>query len=247
MCQLANPCLCWQPACVCGVREGWGGRRRGFCWDWNTISESSFFYHELRFFFEIFIKILNYCFFFFFFPVLGLELMAFTLKPYFCEGFFKIRSRELFARAGFELDPPDRWLWIARITGVSHRRRSDYCLLKDPPPNASPTGKGVAEQLGFFFFFGLFVFWDKISLRSPACLHQPPKQTAWVLFKLYTTANSFYFYFFVRWSILNSPCPKLVNTQLSSNISIIPVTLLHFRIVHQPPRWALKTLTPREP
>jgi hypothetical protein len=38
--------------------------------------------------------------------VLGFELRAYTLSPstspFFCEGFFKIGSHELFARTGFE-------------------------------------------------------------------------------------------------------------------------------------------------
>jgi hypothetical protein len=44
---------------------------------------------------------------FFFFPVLGLELRAYTLhhstSHIFCEGFFEIGSLELFAQAGFKL------------------------------------------------------------------------------------------------------------------------------------------------
>jgi hypothetical protein len=46
----------------------------------------------------------HFYFFCFCFEVLGLELMSFTLShsTYFYEGFFKIRSCELFAQAGFK-------------------------------------------------------------------------------------------------------------------------------------------------
>jgi hypothetical protein len=40
---------------------------------------------------------------FFFFAVLGFELMAYTLSPFFVKGFFEIESCKLFAQAGFEL------------------------------------------------------------------------------------------------------------------------------------------------
>jgi hypothetical protein len=45
-------------------------------------------------------------FFFFFLPLLGFELRAYT-SPFFVMSFFEIGSRELFARAGFEPDPSD--------------------------------------------------------------------------------------------------------------------------------------------
>jgi hypothetical protein len=49
--------------------------------------------------------------FFFFFLVLGLELKPYTLNhsasPFFVMDFFEVGAQELFAWAGFELDPPD--------------------------------------------------------------------------------------------------------------------------------------------
>jgi hypothetical protein len=60
--------------------------------------------------------------------VLGFELRAYTLshfhQPFFVMGFYEIRSRKLFARAG--LEPGTTILlisasWVGRITGVSHQ------------------------------------------------------------------------------------------------------------------------------
>jgi hypothetical protein len=64
-------------------------------------------------------------FLFFFFFRTGVLTQGLHLEPlhqaYFCEGFFKIGSPELFAWAGFEPQSSCSLLLNARITGMSHR------------------------------------------------------------------------------------------------------------------------------
>jgi hypothetical protein len=55
--------------------------------------------------------ITNFILFIYFFVVLRFELRAYTLShstnPLFCDGFFEIQSRELFAPVASNFEPPD--------------------------------------------------------------------------------------------------------------------------------------------